>query len=89
MTTLKRGDRIYYTGDMANIEGEGAVSRVHQPGPFTSGMQYDILMDDGREFRRVFASGFDPGPGRRFWPLNEYHNHMEERRAAFVASLKR
>ena len=74
---MERGTRIYYTGDMANIEDFGTISRVvHSP---RWGTSYDIVLDDGRLLRGISPMNFAPSPGRRFWPLNEWEARRTER----------
>lgn len=65
------GTRIYYTGDMANLDGCGTVTGLREPTRF-SGPGLDIKMDDGREFLGVFPASFMPSPGRRFWLLEDW-----------------
>ena len=76
---MQVGDRIYYTGDMANNDGEGTVTSV-------DATTVDIAMDDGREFRRLWATAFNPGLGRRFWLLDEW---VEFRRRELEESQRR
>ena len=67
---MPTGTRFYYTGDMANIEGEGSISRVINSPRW--GISYDLVFDDGRLSRGVLPLSFEPGSGRRFWPLDEW-----------------
>lgn len=60
---LHAGLRIDYTGDAANLPGEGVVVRTW----IDSGFGYQFVavkLDDGREMR-VMVNSFN-GPGRRF-----------------------
>jgi hypothetical protein len=41
------GQRIYYTGDMANMDGFGTITEQHPGGRWAD--QITITMDDGRE----------------------------------------
>ncbi len=70
---LTLGQRIFYTGDMANFEDAGTVIAVNPPTKFSRQGDYNLELDDGRVFRRISPLSFDPGPGRRFMPLDEYH----------------
>ena len=79
---LNRNDRIYYTGDMANLEGEGTISRVGNNG---YGDQCDIVMDDGRLMRGVYFLAFEGGPGQRFYLLKEWEAKRQARIDAFVS----
>tara|TARA_R110002020_G_scaffold288114_1_gene503587 strand:- start:575 stop:823 length:249 start_codon:yes stop_codon:yes gene_type:complete len=49
---MKKGTKIYYTGDMANIEGFGTVTRAYED---KWGKWVDIKMDDGRDFANTTA----------------------------------
>ena len=75
-TKLQPGTRIYYTGDMANSEDHGVITKRYNDrwGDFV-----DITLDDGREFRGVYVIAFEPGPGRRFMLEEEW---QEQRNAA-------
>ncbi len=93
MDSLTLGQRIYYTGDMANAEDSGTVVAVNPPTSYTRssgqtvqilGVTYDIESDDGRTWRGLTAAHFAPGPGRRFWMLDEW---LESRRKAYQASM--
>lgn len=85
-TNMPKGTRVYYTGDMANIEAEGTICRVNPAG--TWGMSYDIVFDDGRLFRGVNPLSFEAGPGRRFWPLDEWMEHRQQRIEAMQQRYK-
>lgn len=68
---LTRGTEIYYTGDMANCDGFGVVTRQ-----VTSrwGEHVDIKMTDNaddRTMKGISPSNFD-GTGRRFMLRAEY-----------------
>jgi len=76
-TEMTVGTRIYYTGDMANIESEGTIYNVvHDP---RWGQHYDLHFDDGRISRGIHPVAFQPSPGRRFWPLAEWMAYRAER----------
>ena len=70
------GDRIYYTGDMANLPDEGIITKRREPNRFAP-VSYDIHLDDGRELRGIYYLSFNPGSGRRFWLLSEYREDRE------------
>ncbi len=55
---LKVGDRIYYSGDMANSDGFGTVTRTHSNA--TWGDSVDVAFDDGRESRGLHIVQFSP-----------------------------
>jgi hypothetical protein len=68
---LVKGQQIYYTGDMANLPGFGVVAAVRTSTRFGP-ESYDLSFEDGRRFLGVYGLMFDCGPGRRFWPLDEW-----------------
>jgi hypothetical protein len=65
------GERIYYTGDRANIDGQGTITMIHPADKFY-GPSVTIKMDDGREWRKILFVMFDDSPGRRFWLLKDW-----------------
>lgn len=71
------GRRIYYTGDMANIDDNGTVTAVHN-----DNRTVDIELDDGRIFHRVYYLSF-AGPGHRF----EFDNEREWRRKELLKAF--
>ena len=52
---LQKGTEIYYTGDMANSEGFGEITKLYNDeyGDFVN-----ITMDDGRKMKRLYTSMF-------------------------------
>ena len=81
-TQLEPSDRFYYTGDMANEEGEGTIAAVINN---EWGTSYRCVFNDpGRTPFVVTPAAFAPGPGRRFWPLWEW----KEDRAAKIAAFR-
>jgi len=81
---LAPGDRFYYTGDMANEEGEGTIAAVINN---EWGTNYRCVFDDpARTPFVVTPAAFVPGPGRRFWPLREWEEDRAAKIAAFRAS---
>jgi len=73
---LKMGERIYYTGDMANPSDFGTIAEIIRPERW--GMSYHLNLDDGRSFT-IGPEMFHPGPGRRFWPLDEWEADRRRR----------
>ncbi|MBE3126174.1 MAG: hypothetical protein IMZ57_11030 [Acidobacteria bacterium] len=80
---LVAGEKIYYTGDMANADGFGEIVLVDSSGRF--GTQVKIKMDDGRSFW-ISPASFVPGPGRRFMLKSEADAERAERIASFNQS---
>ena len=75
---MKIGDRIYYTGDMANIEDKGTIFKI-RPATKYGPLSYDIRLDDGREFLGVYDLSFQPSIGRRFWLLTDWKKDRDEK----------
>ena len=75
METLQAGQKIYYTGDMANESSFGEIMEVFPPTKYTY-IMYKIKFDNGKE-RKVEAYGFNKGIGQRFKTIEQYN---EERR---------
>lgn len=97
MASLTLGQRIYYTGDMANAEDSGTVVAVNPPTSYTRsngqtvqilGVTYDIECDDGRSWRGITPAHFAPGPGRRFWLLDEWREHSRRRMDASMQAMR-
>lgn len=65
--TIKEGIKIYYTGDMANIEGTFTVAKI-EPCNF---YEFKITLREEGENRRftLTPTNFDSGVGRRFKPM--------------------
>jgi len=81
-TEYQAGDRVYYTGDMANLPSEGIIVKRNEPDRFAP-INYDIRFDkDGEIHRGVYYLSFESSPGRRFWLLSEWE-------ADLYASIKR
>ena len=84
---FNNGTRVYYTGDMANIEAEGTICKVYNDPRW--GISYDIVFDDGRLFRKVSPLSFQEGPGRRFYLLTEWIEKRESKIKAFIEKYGR
>ena len=75
--SYKVGTRIYYTGDMANGNSIGTITAIHSATQI-SPVGYDIEYDDERfegdnkKSHSVPIHCFSPGPGRRFYLLDEW-----------------
>lgn len=84
MTNLKVGQKIYYTGDMANTSDFGEIVNIIND---KWGLRYDVKLNDGRLFRAVMHLGFDKGPGQRFKTIEQWQEERQEslkRLKAFV-----
>lgn len=77
---LKVGQKVKYTGDNANVEGEGKIIEIVD-GSF--GQLVTVKLTDGREFV-ISPVSFHKSPGRRFIPWDEY----QADRAAKIAQLE-
>lgn len=82
---INTGDRIYYTGDMANEDGYGKVTSVTDS---RWGKQIAIEMKDGRTMT-VGPESFVPSPGRRFWLADEWNEDRRVRLAKSQAEILR
>lgn len=51
------GTEIYYTGDMANVDGFGRIHAI-RPASEWSPLSVDIVMDDGREMLGIWPTNF-------------------------------
>lgn len=73
MITLKAGDEIYYTGDMANFPAYGKITKVYSD-KYGHFVDIEYHPEDGETkpaSRRLFQASFLPGPGRRFMLKSE------------------
>jgi hypothetical protein len=71
---IKKGDRYYYTGDMANVSDFGTITEIISDkwGNFFSGK-----LDDGRIQRRVYLLMFQKGAGQRFKTMTQYNSERD------------
>ena len=71
---------VYYTGDMANHSGRGFVQNFREN---SMGRSMDIVIKgewdafteaytEDRKFNGLTMAHFAPGPGRRFWTLEDW-----------------
>ena len=75
---LQPGTPIYYTGDAANTEGAGYITKR----PVSDGL-LNVTLNDGRIFRGLFPAMFDASPGQRFMTRTEYDAKLAEKIAQF------
>jgi len=85
---LCEGVRIYYTGDMANVSGEGAITRAWYDAKWGY-HQVNITLDDGREIKGLHLASFQPGPGRRFWLLSDWEAKRQAQIAQYMEWAKK
>ena len=65
------GDKIYYTGDMANNPAFGVIIKRRESDRFAP-ISYDIEFDNGQIDMGIYHLSFKTGGGRRFWLLSEW-----------------
>ena len=71
-TQFAVGDKVYYTGDVANQSGYGDVVKIHPANRWVS-ESYDIQLEDGGYlWTHIDGISFRNTPGRRFWAREEW-----------------
>ncbi len=72
-TTVKIGDKVYYTGDMVNGPATGTVASVNQS-RFGTHIRIVWAAAGGvqKQDSTVSPANFSRGPGCRFWLLEEW-----------------
>ena len=82
------GERIYYTGDMANVPGWCTVTDHH---PRTQWRPECVTLtnDDGRVHAKLPAPCFTVSPGQRFKPEQQYHTEHAAAVASVMAAAER
>lgn len=85
--TYKPGTKIYYTGDMANIEDFGIITKFHEPTKYAP-QRMDIELNDGRVFPQIYCSNLQLGPGRRFWLADDWKKDQKEKMDSFINRMK-
>ena len=73
---LPVGTEVYYTGDAANLPAKGHV-KAHRQRAW--GISVDLHIEGGREILGLTMAHFAPGPGRRFWTLEEWRKDRREK----------
>lgn len=81
---ITKGTRVYYTGDAANIEDFGHVSKIYSD---KWGVWMTIRLDDGRVSQGISTMNFE-GPGRRFMTEKEYEAIRKEKIEKLIAAVK-
>lgn len=84
------GTRIHYTGDMANSESFGVVTKVLENDKYNYN-QIEITFDDERfegdtKKATVCLSGFSNGPGCRFSLEREWKANQQATLARYMSS---
>ena len=72
---MKIGERIFYTGDMANPEGWGKISDIKDD---NWGLRYTVTLKDGRVFPSIFPAMFENSVGQRFKTENQVKQEQAE-----------
>jgi hypothetical protein len=82
-SNLKVGQRVYYTGDMANLPAWCTIVRRNEDPRW--GLSYDLRADEEKEIRfcGIRATNFS-GIGRRFQVKEEY----DAERAIKIAAMR-
>ena len=77
---MKIGEHIFYTGDMANLEGWGAISDIKDD---EWGLRYTVTLKDGRVCRELYPAMFEKSSGQRFKTENHVKQEQAERLRRF------
>lgn len=85
---LSIGTKIYYTGDMANSEGVGIITKEHEATKYAPHC-FDIEMEDGRKMRMIKPASFNAGPGQRFHVYETWKTEREAKIATYIARYKK
>ncbi len=83
MVELYTGTRIYYGGDMANLEGFGTITAIEKN---RWGVQIKIAMDDGRKINIppcLFSPEYLGHGGTRFVTEAAYNDYRQKQFASF------
>ncbi len=87
---LPKGTRIYYGGDMANLDGFGTITKNYSD---KWGYFLHIKMDDGRDFPSIRVSNFSDhyeGNGlTKFVTEQAYHDWRKESLERYQQEIKR
>jgi len=84
---LQIGQRIYYTGDMANCEDTGTIIESI-PADNYMPLHYTIHLDNGRVLRGVYHLMFAKERGQRFWLLEDWEADRKVKLEAFYNRMK-
>ena len=72
---MEIGDRIFYTGDIANPEGWGTISDIKDD---EWGVRYTVTLKDGRVLRELYPAMFEKSVGQRFKTENQVKQEQAE-----------
>jgi hypothetical protein len=83
-TTLKEGQRFFYTGDMANCSTFGTILDVQNT---KYGLNYHVEFDNERfdgdsRFDILYEYSFDKGVGQRFKTIEQFNQERINEMAA-------
>lgn len=88
ISDLMAGTRIYYSGDMANEEGYGTISRTWRD---SGGDHVEIAFDDGRKTRIQpfqFSREYLGHGGTRFVTEAAYKKYRAEQTELFFSRMR-
>ena len=86
--TIKEGSKIYYTGDMANCEGDFVVAKIEPCNFYRLKVTVKEEGGEGRKFN-LNPVNSDSGIGRRFKPIELVAKEREEALKRFQGMIKR
>ena len=72
---MEIGERIFYTGDIANPEGWGKISDIKDD---NWGLRYTVTLKDGRVLRDLYPAMFEKSVGQRFKTENQVKQEQAE-----------
>jgi hypothetical protein len=72
---MEIGERIFYTGDIANPEGWGTISDIKDD---EWGIRYTVTLKDGRVLRELYPAMFEKSVGQRFKTENQVKQEQAE-----------
>ena len=88
-TEVEVGDRIYYTGDMANPSDWGTVTVVHGPDRWNSKGSFELKHDSDHHISHLNHLNLSTGPGLRFITEKAYYETRARKIAQSQAEYRR
>ncbi len=80
---LKVGQKIYYTGDMANGDSFGEIIKVETisiyPVTYTIKYEEERFEGDTKISKCILPSSFEKSPGQRFKTIEQYEEERTEK----------